>query len=256
MSDPAAPSARLADWTSARAATALGGATALLPVGAVEPHGPHLPLGTDVILAEEVARRAAVRLARGGVSAIVAPAIPFSVTEFARDFAGGVSVSADAVTAYLRDVALGLLRAGASRVVVVTLHFDPGHLAAVHAAVRAACASRPGDGAPPVLLADFTRRASAARIGGEFATGSCHAGSFETSLVLAARPDLVDDTRRRALPELPVELPRLMKAGATSFLECGMADAYCGAPAAASAAEGESLYSVLAEIVAEAATSG
>jgi creatinine amidohydrolase len=44
-----------------------------------------------------------------------------------------------------------------------------------------------------------------------------------------------------------------MRAGARTFRECGMADAYCGAPAAATATEGERLYAILTEILAEAA---
>jgi creatinine amidohydrolase len=235
-------SEELGELSSPRAGARLAGAVVLLPVGSLEPHGPHLPLETDTILAREASRRTAARREAAGVRAVVAPAVPFAVAEFARDFPGAVSVPADTTAAFVRDAAAALLRTGAARVVLVTLHFEPAHLAALRRAAGGA-----------VVFPELARRANARRIGGEFATGSCHAGAFETSLVLAARPDLVDDRVRAGLGERFVPLPDRMAAGASSFLECGMPEGYCGSPATASREEGERLYGVIAEILAEAA---
>ncbi|HKE00089.1 MAG TPA: creatininase family protein [Planctomycetota bacterium] len=221
-----------------------------LPVGAIEPHGPHLPLATDSILATEAGRRAARKLAAAGREAFVAPAIPFATTEFARDFPGAVSVPAATATAYVRDVAVGLVREGAARVVIVTFHFEPAHVVAMRKAAEEATKAA----GAPVVLADLTRRANVEKIGGEFATGSCHAGAFESSLVLAARPELVRDDLRSVLPEHFVPLPERMKAGATSFVEAGMPQSYCGSPADGSTQEGERLYGVITEILVTFAT--
>jgi creatinine amidohydrolase len=217
-------------------------------LGSTEPHGPHLPLATDTILAEEACRRAAALLEARGVKACVAPAIPFTVTDFSEGFAGRVSIPREVSTAFIREAALALAAAGCAKVVLTTFHFEPGHLACARDAA-AACQAK----GAPVVFVDLTKRRFAERIGGEFATGSCHAGSFETSLVLAARQDLVDSKRAAGLPELQVPLPEKMRAGVKTFRECGMADAYCGAPAAATPAEGERLYAILTEILAEAA---
>ena len=65
----------------------------LLPLGSVEPHGPHLPLATDRLLAEENARRAAEALNILGVSALVAPSLAYGVTEYAQGFCGAISLS-------------------------------------------------------------------------------------------------------------------------------------------------------------------
>mgnify|MGYP003377552551 CR=1 FL=1 len=76
------------------------GAVALLPVGSVEPHGPHLPLATDTIISE-AACVAAVRLlaaATPSVVALLAPAVPYGVTDYAAGFAGAVSIPASALT--------------------------------------------------------------------------------------------------------------------------------------------------------------
>jgi creatinine amidohydrolase/Fe(II)-dependent formamide hydrolase-like protein len=70
------------------------GAVALLPTGATEAHGPHLPLSTDVIISAEGARRAARMLEAEGKTALVLPPIAYAVTEFAADFTGTARSSA------------------------------------------------------------------------------------------------------------------------------------------------------------------
>ena len=61
---------------------------ALLPVGATEAHGPHLPLSTDTVIATEMARRGAAKLKEHGVSALILPPVNFTVADFGADFAG------------------------------------------------------------------------------------------------------------------------------------------------------------------------
>ena len=68
---------------------------------------------------------------------------------------------------------------------------------------------------------------------------------------MAARPELVDEAVRRTLPPVNVSLVEKIRAGAGSFRQVGMDRAYCGDPAAASAAEGETLFDELAGILAE-----
>ncbi len=61
---------------------------ALLPVGSTEPHGPHLPLDTDVVISDVACDRAAPRLEAAGVSTVVAPAIPYGVTDTTTESTG------------------------------------------------------------------------------------------------------------------------------------------------------------------------
>lgn len=208
----------------------------LLPLGAIEKHGPHLPLDTDTVLAVALAERCAPAL--GGT---VAPAFTRTAASFAADFPGTVSVPA---AEEQRDL-VAAVRSLAGPVVLVNLHFDPEHLRAV----RAAAAEE-----PRVVFPDFTRRAHAQRIGGEFATGACHAGEFETSLMLAVAPERVGD--HRALPAREVNLALAIREGQRSFRELGLDEAYCGHPATATAKEGERLLGVLTDIVVEAARPG
>ena len=217
----------------------------LWPVGSTEPHGPHLPLSTDVVLAEENARRAASRLRAEGVEALVAPALPYGVTDFAAGFAGAVSVPAEVLTALLVAGAEAFFRDGFKHVCLINHHLEPGQLAAIEAA-RAQIAERHGAhaiSAPQVISRRWGRA-----LGAEFRSGACHAGAYEGSLVLAAAPALVDRAAA-ALPALDVSLSAAIADAAAGFRAIGMTRAYTGQPAEASPEEGERLYAALTEMV-------
>lgn len=218
-------------------------AVALLPLGSTEAHGPHLPLSVDVVIAEEVCRRVARRLEARGERAVIFPALHYGVTDFAAAFAGTVSVSAPATEAFLTGVLEGISRHGFRRIGVVNHHLEPEHFAVVHRAARAA-AAKTGAG---IAVPDHRKKPVGPRLGTEFTHGGSHAGWYETSLMLAAAPHLVDEPLRRALPELAVDLPAKIKAGARDFHEVGGPDAYLGNPAAATAEDGERLLEILAE---------
>jgi creatinine amidohydrolase len=216
----------------------------LLPVGTVEPHGPHAPLGTDVLLATEVCDRTARALADDAlVRALVLPVVPYGVTRYAAAFRGAVSVSAGTLTAFVTGVCSSLIEDGFARIAIVNCHFEPEHVLALRAVQ-----DELGGG---VRLFDLTRRKLASRLTDEFRRGSCHAGAYETSLVLSARPELIDAGAAASLPELDVNMPAAMADGQNDFIAMGMEQAYCGAPAAATAEEGEQTYAVLVEMLSE-----
>ena len=223
---------------------AAAGAVALLPVGSTEAHGPHLPLSVDVVIAEEVCRRVAKSLAARNVASVVFPAVAYTLTDFAAAFSGTVSLPADTARALMRGVLEGIVRAGFSRVLVCNHHLEPAHFKLVHEAAAEAIKASGGK----IVVADHRRRPHGPRLGEEFMHGGSHAGGYETSLMMAAAPQWVDEPLRRALPELKVDLPAKIKAGAKDFKECGGADAYFGAPASATAAEGERLFEILTEV--------
>ena len=79
--------------------------------------------------------------------------------------------------------------------------------------------------------------------------GACHAGQYETSILMAAAPELVDEHVRAGLPAVPISLSDQLRAGVTTFAAMGMDAAYAGNPAAASIAEGEQMIERLAHMV-------
>ncbi|HJL20421.1 MAG TPA: creatininase family protein [Sandaracinaceae bacterium LLY-WYZ-13_1] len=239
----------LAEMTYEEAAGAADdGAVALLPAGATEAHGPHLPLSTDVVISQTAARRAATALRKAGLEAVVMPPLAYAVTEFAADFGGTISLPLDTATALARDVILGAGRAGFAGVVVCNAHLEPGNLKALRDAVAQA-----NERGVPARFPDVTRKPHALRLGDEFKSGACHAGSYETSLMLAAEPFLVHTEVAEGLEPNPSSLSVAIREGKHGFQEAGGPRAYFGYPADATAAEGETLYLELADIFATAA---
>jgi creatinine amidohydrolase len=223
-------------WEEVRDAAA-GGAVALVPVGSTEAHGPHLPLDTDVVIARAVAERAAAALREKGRRALVFPPLTYGVTDFAAGFAGTVSIGAATLRALVVDLARSLAAQGFDPVVLVNHHLEPAHFAALHEAAAQAAPAR-------VIVPDHRKKPWALQLGEEFCRGGSHAGSYETSLVLAADPGRVRASRM-ALPARELDLGRAIKDGARSFLELGADRAYLGTPSAATVEEGEALYAAL-----------
>ena len=214
----------------------------LLPVGSVEPHGPHLSLLTDTIISEASAQRAAQRLAAQGHTTYIAPAVPFGVTDCAAGFKGAVSIPAQVLSSYLAAAVKGFLDNGVRHVCLVNNHLEPEHYQAV---LAAAGQFKPAECSVACPLS----RRWARTLSEEFKRGECHAGRYETALVLAAAPDGVKRDVQAALPEVPVSLSDALKAGKATFAEMGMASAYAGAPALATGQEGEALLDKLATMI-------
>jgi creatinine amidohydrolase len=215
---------------------------ALVPVGSTEPHGPHLGLGTDVVISAAACVRAVELMdKKGPLAAVVAPALSYGVTDCASGFAGAVSVPAEVLTAYTAAICDGLLAQGLRHVCLVNNHLEPAH----DAALRAVLAGRE----TKVSYACPLSKKWARTLSAEFKSGACHAGQYETSIMMAAAPELVDESMRTVLAPVPISLSEKLKAGVDTFLEMGMELAYAGDPAAASIAEGEQLIQRLAEMV-------
>jgi creatinine amidohydrolase len=221
---------------------------AVLPVGALEAHGPHLPLATDVVIAQAMARAGAERIEARGRSAVILPALPFTAAPFGAAFAGTLSIAPATVTTLLLDLARELTRHGFAALAMANAHLDPTHLGALAAVEARARAER----LLPVVCPDVSRKPWALRLTDEFKSGACHAGRYEGSIVLAVRPELVRDDLRRALPPVDVSLAAAIRVGAGTFEEAGGARAYFGRPADADAEEGRTTVNTLGDILAEA----
>jgi len=221
----------------------------LLPIGSTEPHGPHLPLDTDVTIAAAQTRAAAAELARAGVATLVLPALPYGVTYYPDGFEGRVTLRTGTLWAVLDNIVESLEEQGVRRVVFSNAHLEPAHVQVLRG-VAMDHAERTQEKAQ-VLFPDNTRRRWAATLGAEFQSGDCHAGRYETSLALAADAAHVRSAEARALAPVAIDLLAKMKQGVRSFEDAGAAEAYCGDPAAASAAEGHELVAALARMIVE-----
>ncbi|MEA2598225.1 MAG: creatinine amidohydrolase [Thermomicrobiales bacterium] len=245
-SDPAIPPLHLADLTWIEARAALGpDCIIMLPVGAIEAHGPHLPLDTDVIIAVETSRRAAIRLRARDRLALIAPPITYGVSYVGAPFAGTVPAPSAAVSALVENVITGLATFGPTRFAVVNAHLEPAHVESIRHGIGRAAANT----GVTIAFPDKREPRWAAALSEEFRRGSRHAGAYETSLLLAAAPHKVRTDLLSSLPPVIVDLPSRLRAGARTFADAGGTDAYFGDPARATAAEGERLFDALASMI-------
>jgi creatinine amidohydrolase len=219
----------------------------LLPVGAVEAHGPHLGLDTDVIIAQAAARSAADRFAAIKFDAWIAPPIWYGVSFVGGSFPGTTPVASEPFRAYLEWVLRGLSAIAQSDIIVINGHLEPAHFDAI----LAACATISSETGRLIHAVDHRAPRWAVRLGEEFAGGSRHAGSYETSIVLAASPSSVRTELLPALEPVWIDLPSKLRAGARTFDEAGGTRAYFGDPARSSVEEGQRLLATLGEIIVE-----
>jgi len=161
---------------------------AVLPVGQIEEHGPHLPVDTDCVIASACARAAAERLGERAPVLLMEPIKYGYSGQTMTRWPGTMQVGMDTVRDYVYDVCASLADMGVRKIVIVDGH---GHHAALLELVARRLADEkqvaPAILSPAGLAAEALKRS--ARGGPE---GTCHAGEFETSLMLFLRPDSVD----------------------------------------------------------------
>jgi creatinine amidohydrolase len=214
---------------------------AILPVGATEAHGPHLPVSTDTVIAQEMAQRGAAKLKEHGISCLILPPVTFSVADFGAEFAGTITVTPETSMALLKDVCASAAKRFRA-VAIANIHLEPRHVECVKTAVEESRKAGVN-----VCYADITKKRWADLLGEAFKQGD-HAGAFETSLMMVAAPAMVRDHERISLPPIDGLLAALKK-GAKTFAEAGGEDAYFGDPTAASVEDGENLFEALGEIL-------
>lgn len=226
-----------------RALTTRGRAAVLVPVGSVEPHGPHLPLATDTVISEKACERALALLEARGIAAVIAPSVPYGVTDYAAGFAGAIGVSAAVLTPLLHAIAERLLGDGFAHVCFVNNHLEPAHDEAVREATRGFPQGAASVACP--LSKRWGRTLTA-----EYKRGNCHAGQYETSLMLAAGARVGPHD----LPAIDTSLSDAIRSGQKTFSEMGLTQAYTGSPAGATREEGDATFDKLAEMIATEVT--
>ncbi len=163
-----------------RAQEELGsGKVVVVPIGSIEQHGPHLPLGTDFFVAD----RLADMISEKSDECVVAPTIPFGYAEYHSDFAGTVSTnSVETLFAYLEEIVSHYVRHGARHILFVNAH--GGNMGALDNL----CYRLRNQGvfAATVLWWDVI-----SRLRPEYSPAG-HGEWIETSLMLGYDPELVD----------------------------------------------------------------
>jgi creatinine amidohydrolase len=213
--------------------------TVILPVGSLEEHGPHLPLGTDTFHALEVARRAAQLR-----PVLLAPPLFYGLCRSTREHPGTISISGDTLRALVTDLGREFFRQGLRGLVIVSGHAGGTHMAALVEAGETLLAELPELQVAVVNLLDLLREVVAARPELVQTKGDSHAGEVETALMLAAYPQLV-------VGSAPVERPSFPKYVLVRNKRRYWPGGVWGDPGAATAEQGETILKAEAERLVE-----
>lgn len=173
----------------------------ILPLAAVEQHGPHLPLSTDLVIAEGILR-AAFRALSDDIPALALPVQPVGTSAEHEGFAGTLSLDSRTLEGIVGDLGASLARAGVRRLVVSNSH--GGNRAAVD---TAGLSLRRAHGMLVVKAHyfRFERPAGVELPEREWRHG-LHGGAIETAMMLHLRPELVREGEIRRFPSLGEEL--------------------------------------------------
>lgn len=198
------------DWMSYRELVENGNSKILIPVGAIEQHGPHMSLNPDVLIPQHIACQVAER-ARG---MLVAPPIAYGYKSQVKSgggnfFPGTTCVSSRSLEEYVYDVILAFVEHGNREFILINGHFE-NSMCLVEAADRVVKQARLSGKEVKVILLSYWDFISEATVGKVFPEGFSgwaveHGGVLETSIMLKIHPELVDMSRAVDIP--PAEFP-------------------------------------------------
>jgi creatinine amidohydrolase len=236
-------------WPEVKSELEAGRDTVVIAFGATEQHGPHLPLATDALLGDHLARLVADRL-----DAFVAPTIRVGCSEHHLEFPGTLSVSEDTFHALVRDLVRSLARGGFRRVVLLPTH--GGNFGPLAGALEKL---GPVEGVEIQALTDLGALFRVAQLGADehgvpLAEGGLHAGEWETSMLMSIHPELVHLDRAQAgyTGDMEAAIGSLFARGVHAVAANGV----IGDPARASAEHGVRYWDEVVTIVAAAVGPG
>jgi creatinine amidohydrolase/Fe(II)-dependent formamide hydrolase-like protein len=213
---------------------------ALLPVGALEQHGPHLPLDTDAFDADYLAHRVAE--ACSDPKPLVLPPISYGVSYHHADFTGTVSISNDTLTKMIYEIGMSVSRNGIRKLVMINGH--GGNSPSLNYAAQ--MINRDAR----IFVCVDTGETSDVDIDKIVETpNDVHAGEIETSTSLAVRPQLVQmDQAKKQIPKFSSRyLDFSSKRGVLwyAYTRKISPSGVMGDPTKASAAKGERIWEMM-----------
>jgi len=220
---------------------------AVLPWGATEAHNYHLPCGTDVIEATELATRAAELAHDKGAKVVVLPTIPFGNNEQQLDQVATISFRTSTAAAILADVARSLKAQGIDRLILLNAHGGNEFKPIVRDVQREF-------GTLIVVINFFQMKPELMKE--VFEIPDDHAGEMETSMLLHLRPDWVELPQAGEGKRLPFAIEGLTQAGVWTPRPWSKVhpDTGSGNPAKASPEKGNRYFEAIASEVAKVIT--
>ncbi len=231
-------------WVAVKAEIEAGRDVVVMALGATEQHGPHMALATDALIGDHLAAEIAERL-----DAFLAPTLRIGCSEHHVGFAGTISLQSETYYAVIADVVSSLLRGGFRRIVLLPTH--GGNFAPLATALE----RLPGrERERVVALTDLGVLFEIARLGERehgvsLAEGGLHAGEWETSMLLAIRPELVRMDRAEAgfTGDMEQAVGAIFSDGVAAISQNGA----IGDPRGSSPSHGERYWNAVVELVLE-----
>jgi creatinine amidohydrolase len=217
---------------------------AVLPWGATEAHNYHLPTGTDVIEAAELAARAAELAHTHGAKVVVLPTIPFGNNEQQLDQVATISFRTSTAAAILGDVARSLKAQGIDRLILLNSHGGNEFKPIVRDVQR--------EYGPLVVVINFFQM-KPELMKEIFELPDDHAGEMETSMIMHLRPDWVELSQAGEGKRLPFTIEELTQSGVWTPRPWSKVhpDTGSGNPAKASAEKGKRYFEAIATEIAK-----
>lgn len=223
----------------------------IVPLGAIEQHGPHLPLWTDICLADEIARAVGEQ-----TGAIVAPPLNFGYSELWHTYPGTISITSKTFHSVMYDLCASLIRAGFRKIFLLNGH-NPNLIVMQTLAYDIVNDFHDKDISIAAATYIFMSKEKCDKIGDNFRDGT-HANEMETSMMLALHPNLVKMDRVESMVETyEPERPRRCIAfdqGAVIVNKWPKSDVYSGVygnPTAATAEKGKAYFAAIVEDVSQ-----
>ncbi len=161
----------------------------IIPWGACEAHGPHLPLSADSIQPEFIAKKIASKMD----NIIVAPTINYALHSSTKNMPGTISISFDTVRSMAYEIVMSLHSQGVDKMMIIAGHAGSGHLAAISEGCKKAVNQTDSQ---VIFFADWYISERFDIVA--YLEHDGHAGCVETSRIMSIRPDLVRDTKIEA----------------------------------------------------------
>lgn len=219
----------------------------MVACGPVEQHGPQIPLGTDLYIAEYVMNSCAEHLAEHGHTVVVAPTVSYVNALFSLPYPGSVSIRRKVVEEYLFDLLASFASDGFRNLVLTSQHVDPPWVRAADGVcerVNEEHGARAIHGFERFVM-DLLEDPSQLGLPGLSTRGEAHAGAFETAPMLYIRKHLVREHLLKELPPQRIEFPEMKEA--ESFRELGNGLGYTGDLSRATKELGERIVEHYAE---------
>lgn len=228
----------------------------LVPLSPIEEHGPHLPLGTDIFGAQDIAELTAKNVCaiNGSLQAVLTPVIPLGCSAITADFPGTISLRGTTLYNLLVDFCAGLARSGFQYIIIVNHHLDSVHLKAILEAIDTVCEQfkvKIIETAGRILYSGMPLKeiAMGKELGLSMKT-EVHADVRETSYIRYKYPHLLKQNPEE-LPAVLIDVKEGLDKGCTTFKAMGASQGYIGTPALASTASGRIHLEEQARITAE-----